>query len=409
MEFKKKILANGLCLIGEVNKSAKSAAVGFFVKTGARDETLQINGVSHFLEHMLFKGTEKLNAFEVSEAFDKRGAEFNAATGEEYTIFYAKVLPEYLVEVTGLWIELMRPALRDEDFDIEKNVIKEEIAMYQDLPSFDVMDRCRNLYFDGHPCGNSVLGSNESIDGLTAKQMRDYFLRRYAPNNMVLACAGNFDWEQICSVVEAGSGKWQKQNVGRDLEDFPGSKKKERIEKANLAREHICLMSPCVSAQDPRRFAALLLGIIIGDDVGSRFFWELVDKALAEAAVMQFGAMDGTGVFHSYIRCSSEKVTKVLDTIKGIFASLSENGISEEELQKAKNKTLSALVIKNELPMGRLLDLGFNWTYLEEYRTIEDDINSIKAATVDDVHSLIEQFDLGEFTRLSIGPAQDSS
>ncbi|MDH4238750.1 MAG: insulinase family protein, partial [Phycisphaerae bacterium] len=267
----------------------------------------------------------------------------------------------------------------------------------------------RNLYFDGHPCGNSILGSNESIDGLTAKQMRDYFLKRYSPNNMVLACAGNFDWSQICSVVEADCGKWQKQDVGRELEDFSGSKKNERIEKANLAREHICLMSPCVSAQDPRRFAASLLGVIIGDDVGSRFFWELVDKALAEAAAMQFGAMDGTGVFHSYIRCSSENVTKVLDTIKGIFASLSKNGIGEEELQKAKNKTLSALVLKNELPMGRLLDLGFNWTYLEEYRTIEDDINSIKAVTVDEVCSLIEQFDLGEFTQLSIGPAQDSS
>ncbi len=409
MEFKKKILANGLCLIGEVNKSAKSAAVGFFVKTGSRDETLQINGVSHFLEHMLFKGTEKLNAFEVSEAFDRTGAEFNAATGEEYTIFYAKVLPEYLVEITELWIELMRPSLRDEDFDIEKNVIKEEIAMYKDLPSFDVMDRCRNLYFDGHPCGNSILGSNESIDGLTAKQMRDYFSNRYAPNNMVLACAGNFDWEQICSIVEISCGEWERQDAPRELKDCLGSKKKERIEKANLAREHICLMSPCVSAQDPRRFAASLLGTIIGDDVGSRFFWELVDKALAETAAMQFGAMDGTGVFHSYIRCSSENVTKVLDTIKGIFASLSENGISKEELQKAKNKTLSALVIKNELPMGRLLDLGFNWTYLEQYRTIEDDINSIKVVTVDDVCSLIEQFNLGEFTQLSIGPAQDSS
>ncbi|NIP27249.1 MAG: insulinase family protein [Phycisphaerae bacterium] len=408
MEFKKKILSNGLCLIGEVNKSAKSAAVGFFVKTGARDETLQINGVSHFLEHMLFKGTEKLNAFEVSEAFDKRGAEFNAATGEEYTIFYAKVLPEYLVEITELWIELMRPALRDEDFNIEKNVIKEEIAMYKDLPSFDVMDRCRNLYFDGHPCGNSILGSNESIDGLTAKQMRDYFTNRYAPNNIVLACAGNFDWSQISSVVEAGCGKWQKQDTGRELEDFPGSRKTERIEKTNLAREHICLMSPGVSAQDARRFAAILLGIVVGDDVGSRFFWELVDKALAEAASMQFGAMDGTGVFQSYIRCSSEKGTKVLDTIKDIFESLSKDGISEEELQKAKNKTLSALVIKNELPMGRLLDLGLNWTYLEEYRTIEDDINSIKGVTTDDVHSLIEQFDLGEFTQLSIGPEQNS-
>src|SRR4030042_1189442 len=134
MEFKKKILANGLAVIGEVNKSAKSAAVGFFVKTGSRDETKQINGVSHFLEHMLFKGTEKLSTLEVNEAFDRTGAEFNAGTGEESTVFYAAVLPEYLVKVTKLWIELMRPALRDEDFNIEKNVIKEEIAMYEALP-----------------------------------------------------------------------------------------------------------------------------------------------------------------------------------------------------------------------------------------------------------------------------------
>jgi predicted Zn-dependent peptidase len=409
MEFKKKILANGLCLIGEVNKSAKSAAVGFFVKTGARDESSEINGVSHFLEHMLFKGTEKLSAFEVSEAFDKTGAEFNAATGEEYTIFYARVLPEYLIEITELWIKLMGPALRDEDFDIEKNVIKEEIAMYKDLPSFDVMDRCRNLHFDGHPCGNSVLGSNESIDGLTAKQMRDYFSSRYAPNNMVLACAGNFDWNQVCSVTEGSCGAWEKQAVGRELSDCAGSKKTTRVEKSNLFREHICLMSASVPAQDPRRFSASLLSSIVGDYVGSRFFWELVDKALAEEASMQFGAMDGTGIFQSYIRCSRDNVTKVLDTIKGIFASLSNNGISKEELQKAKNKTLSALVIKNELPMGRLVDLGFNWIYLEQYRTIEDDINSIKAVTVDDIHLLIEQFDLGEFTQLSIGPALNSS
>jgi len=405
MEFKKKILPNGLVIIGEVNKSAKSAAVGFFVKTGSRDENKQINGASHFLEHMLFKGTEKLSAFEVNEAFDRTGAQFNAFTSEENTVFYAAVLPEYLVEVTGLWTELMRPALRDEDFNIEKNVIKEEIAMYKDLPSFDVMDRCRTLHFEAHPCGNSVLGREKSIDSLTAEQMRDYFVRRYAPNNMVLACAGDFDWDQICSIVETSCGKWQKQAAGRKLQHCEGSKKKERVEKPNLVREHICLMSPGVSAQDPRRFAASILAVIIGDEVGSRFFWELVDKALAEAAAMQFGAMDGTGAFCSYIRCSSENVSKVLDTVKGIFQTLAENGITEDELRKAKNKILSALVIKNELPMGRLIDLGFNWIYLEQYRTIQDDISAIKAVTLDDVCSLIEQFSPGDFTQLSIGSA----
>ena len=406
MEFKKKKLANGLVIIGEVNKSAKSAAVGFFVKTGSRDEGKQINGVSHFLEHMLFKGTERLSAFEVSAAFDRTGAQFNAFTSEENTVFYAAVLPEYLVEVTGLWIELMRPAMRDEDFNIEKDVIKEEIAMYKDLPSFDVMEKCRSLHFDGHPCGNSVLGSEESIDSLTAEQMRDYFRGRYAPNNMALAFAGNFDWEQICSIAAECCSKWQEQAAARKLEHCWGSKKRQRVEKTNLAREHICLMSPGVSAQDPRRFAASLLGVIIGDDVGSRFFWELVDKALAEVATMQFGAMDGTGAFYSYIRCSSSKAHKVLDIVKGIFSNLSQKGISKNELRTAKNKILSALVIKNELPMGRLVDLGFNWIYLEQYRTIEDDINAIKAVTIDDICSLIEQLKPGEFTQLSIGPAQ---
>jgi predicted Zn-dependent peptidase len=150
------------------------------------------------------------------------------------------------------------------------------------------------------------------------------------------------------------------------------------------------------------------LGTIIGDDVGSRFFWELVDKALAETASMQFGAMDGTGTFCSYIRCSSDNVTKVLDIVRNIFDDLARNGVTEDELTKAKNKILSELVIKNELPMGRLVDLGFNWTYLQQYQTIEDDVNAIKAVTVDDVHSLIEQFRPGDFTQLSLGPARSS-
>jgi predicted Zn-dependent peptidase len=407
MEFRKETLANDLCVIGEINKAAKSAAVGFFVKTGSRDESKEINGVSHFLEHMLFKGTEKLSAFEVNEAFDRMGAQFNAGTSEENTVFYAAVLPEYLVEVTKLWIELMKPALRDEDFGLEKNVIKEEIAMYKDLPSFDAMERCRSLHFDGHPCGNSVLGSEDSISELTAAQMHNYFTSRYAPNNMVLACAGNLDWDKICSVAQRRCSNWPRQvGIARNLEDCRGSKKKERIEKANLACEHIALMSAGVPARDPRRFAASLLATIIGDDVGSRFFWELVDKALAETATMQFGAMDGTGAFYSYICCRSENVPKVLDTVGSIFHALSQNGITEDELRKAKNKMLSALVIKNELPMGRLADLGANWIYLEQYRTIEDDISAVKAVTVDDICSLIEQFSPGDFTQFSIGPPQ---
>jgi len=407
MEFKSEKLANGLVLIGEINKSAKSTAVGFFVRTGARDETEQISGVSHFLEHMLFKGTEKLSALEVNEAFDRTGADFNAGTDWENTIYHAAVLPEYLAEVTQLWAELMRPALRDEDFNIEKDVIKQEIAMYQDSPSFDVVDRCGSLHFDGHPCGNSILGSEESIDNLTAEQMREYFTSRYVPNNMVLAYAGSFDWDQIRSLVADSCAKWQEQSVERKLEHYPGSRKKARVEKANLVREHVCLMSEGVSAQDPRRFAAGLLGAIVGDDVGSRFFWELVDKALAETAAMRCDPMDGTGRFYSYIRSSSSNVGKVLDAVRGIFDDLAKNGVTSEELRTARNKILSSLVIKNELPMGRLGDIGSNWIYLEQYRSIEDDVAAITNVTVDDVNALIERLKPGDFTQLSIGPVSN--
>ncbi|MHC4293568.1 MAG: M16 family metallopeptidase [Planctomycetota bacterium] len=406
MEFKKRQLENGLTIIGELNEGAKSAAVGFFVKTGSRDERDEINGVSHFLEHMLFKGTDKLSAFEVNEAFDKTGAQFNAFTSEENTVYYAAVLPEYLLQVAQLWTQLLRPALRDEDFDMEKNVIKEEISMYQDLPSFDVMDRCRKLHFDEHPCSMSVLGTVESIDGLTANQMRSYFENRYAPNNMALAVVGNFEWEAICSLAQDQCSGWIHQDVERKLSHYQGSRKRERLEKANLVREHICLLSPAVSYQDKRRYAASLAGSIVGDDVGSRFFWQLVDKALAETATLEYSAMDGTGAFYSYIRCSSEKLSEVLDILDNIFSGVTEKGVSEEELTKAKNKALSSLVIKNETPMGRLVDLGFNWNYRREYRSVEEDIEAIKKVSVKDVNLLIEEFRLADYTRLILGPLQ---
>jgi predicted Zn-dependent peptidase len=148
-----------------------------------------------------------------------------------------------------------------------------------------------------------------------------------------------------------------------------------------------------------------LLATIVGDDTGSRYFWAMVDPAIAETAAMQFDSMDGVGVLYSYIRCSPENAAKVLDIIKGIFDDLAEKGIAEDELGKAKNKVLSALTIKSEQPMGRLVNLGFNWVYTQQYRSIADDVAAIKAISVADVNALIGEFDLREFTRLSVGPA----
>ena len=404
MNFECRTLDNGLTIIGEVNPLAQSAAVGFFVRTGARDETPQVSGVSHYLEHMLFKGTDTLSALEVNAAFDRLGAKFNAFTSEENTVYYAAVLPEYLMDVAELWMQLMRPSLRDDDFDIEKNVILEEIAMYKDLPQFEVMDQARALHFEKHPCGNSVLGTNESITSLTAEQMRSYFSKRYAPNNMVLACSGNFDFQALCQLANEQCAAWSTIDTTRELEDFSGTFESKHIQNPNLVRQHICLLSPSLSMQDRRRFAASLLGMILGDDSGSRYYWGLTEPALAEIAAMQCESMDGTGVFYSYLCCDPGKTQKVMEVVGGILAELEKTGISTTELEAAKNKMLSALTIRCEQPMGRLVSLGFNWIYNHQYQSVQQDVDAIKAVNVADISYLIQQLKPAKFTMLSLGP-----
>ncbi|MCD4830307.1 MAG: insulinase family protein [Anaerohalosphaeraceae bacterium] len=404
MKFKQKTLDNGLTIIGEVNASAVSASVGFFTRTGSRDEMPEVSGVSHFLEHMLFKGTDNLAALEVNEAFDKIGAQFNAFTSWENTVYYAAVLPEYLADVTTLWAKLMRPRLGDDDFNMEKNVIKEEIAMYKDTPQFEVLDQCFSLHFGDHPCGNSVLGTNESIDALTSGQMRDYFNRRYSPGNITVALAGNFEFEKICDLLASACGDWKPQQTDRVRDYFAGTRKKECVVKENLVREHICLISPSVSYQDERVFAASLFGMIVGDDTGSRMFWELVDTAIAETASLQCEAMDGVGVFYSYIRTSPGAADKVMGIVEKIFTDVIKNGVSEDELQKAKNKMLSNITIKNEVPMGRLIELGFNWVYMDKYVAVAEEVKKIKAVTTADVAEIAREFSLMGYSRYSIGP-----
>lgn len=404
MEFKNRQLDNGLTIIGEVNPDARSAAVGFFVRTGSRDETPQINGVSHFLEHMIFKGTENLSALEVNEAFDRLGAKFNAFTSEENTVYYAAVLPEYLKSVTKLWSQLMRPVLRQSDFDMEKQVILEEIAMYLDMPDFLVFDRGRELFFKDHPCGNSVLGSVESITHLTAQQMRDYFNKRYVPNNMTLACCGNVDFDRLCAGVERQCGHWKREQTTRLTPPHQGRPQKVYEQKTGLNRRHLALYSPSVAIQDKRWYAAKLLSTILGDSSGSRYFWSLIDPAIADTAFMELASMDETGAWMSYICCDPDNAAKVEDVLNTLFAEALTKGIEPAELEAARNKTLSSVALKSEQPMGRLVSLGFNWVYRNEYIPVAQDIDYIRAVTLENVHDILKTYNPGDYTLYSLGP-----
>jgi predicted Zn-dependent peptidase len=212
------------------------------------------------------------------------------------------------------------------------------------------------------------------------------------------------DWDRVTAIVENRCGHWPAHAPERTTTHMAGLFEQDRLVQPTSAREHLCLMSEGVSAQDPRRFAAMILASIVGDDAGSRYYWELVDPAIAEVAAMQFGAMDGTGTFYSYFRCDPANRDRVLTIVNKIFEDLQQQGITEAELTKAQNKLLSALVIKNELPMGRLVDMGFNWNYLKTYRTVQEDVAAIKAVTRIDVNDLVAALSPGRFTSYAIGP-----
>src|SRR5207253_6093258 len=188
-------------MIGEYSPSARSVALGFFVRTGARDETGDVSGVTHFLEHMVFKGTPRRSALDVNRDFDRIGAHYNAFTSEENTVFYAAILPEYIPQAVDILADILRPSLRQDDFDMEKNVIIEEIGMYEDQPMWSAYDRAKRVYFADHPLGNSILGTPESIRALTREQMHTYFQGRYVAPNITVAAAGNYDWKELVALI----------------------------------------------------------------------------------------------------------------------------------------------------------------------------------------------------------------
>src|SRR5207244_4837919 len=195
--FHSHLLKNGLHIIGETSPSARSAALGFFVRTGSRDESAEVSGVTHFLEHMVFKGTPRRTALDVNRDFDRIGAHYNAFTSEENTVFYAAILPEYIPQAVDILADILRPSLRVDDFEMEKKVIIEEIGMYEDQPVFCAYDNAKRIYFAEHPLGNSVLGTPDSITALTRDQMQGYFDKRYVAANITVSAAGNFSFPQL--------------------------------------------------------------------------------------------------------------------------------------------------------------------------------------------------------------------
>jgi len=300
MPFHTHVLPNGLQIVGETNPAALCTAVAFWVKTGSRDETPEVSGVSHFLEHMVFKGTVRRNAFAVNRDFSRIGADNNAFTSEENTVFHAAFLPEFLPQAVDVLADILRPSLRTEDFDTEKSVILDEIVRYEVQPSWATYDAGRRIHFGDHPLGNSILGSTENIKSLQRDQMQAYFAKRYVTSNIVVVAAGNYDFANLIELVAKACADWPNGPVERThRNETPGvggvhimTRPKEKV-----SQQYVLMMSPAPAADSHLRHTAALLSTAIGDGTGSRLFWALIDPGLAEDAGMSADECDAAGAF----------------------------------------------------------------------------------------------------------------
>ena len=382
-------LPNGLAIVGERDADARSTTLGFWVKTGARDENLQVSGVSHFLEHMMFKGTLSRSPEQINLEFDAMGARYNAFTSEEETVFYGAVLPQFAPNLLELLGDMMRPALRNGDFDMEKKVIIEEIAMYDDRPMSKTWEALKSLYYGAHPLGQSVIGSVQSITDLERDAMMNYFQTRYAPDNTALVVTGQYDFDAIVAGAVAACGAWEKQDAPRVYSEVSPGSGVEIVTKPEVSRAHLALMGPGFSTQDSRRHAAALACEIVGGGGNSRLYWALVHTGLAEAASMGHDAQDGVGAFYGFAVARPQRAGDVLKIWRAEVETACSHGANEDELQRAKRKFASALTLRAETPMGRMRPVGYDWLYRKQQTSTQDLLNQILAISLAEVNEVL--------------------
>lgn len=412
--FNKAVLDNGLTIIAECDQQAHSAAVGYFVKTGARDEQTPVMGVSHFLEHMMFKGTAKRSAERLNQDFDRIGAKNNAFTSHEMTCFYATVLPDRLLgdgganEILG---DMLRPALRQEDFDTEKNVILEEIAMYDDNPFFVLYEHALEQHYAGegasskHALGHRVLGTKQSIADLTSAQMREYFETRYSADNTVIALAGKVDFDQAVKEIALQTRGWRATRASRT----PGGPRMQQrtleLRDQKVNRAYAMLLSPAPAATDERRYAASLLTQVLGGSDNSRLHWAIIEPGLADQAEAGYEQHDGCGDYMIFVTCDPDRRAEVWDLVEKQISELPKT-LCEDDLAKIRTKAATGVTLAGERPGGRMQRLGRQWMYHGAYTTLEEELERINRVSVRDVLDVYESFPLTPRTLGWLLPAE---
>ncbi|MDH3470566.1 MAG: insulinase family protein [Acidimicrobiia bacterium] len=405
MHYQLSTLPNGIRVITESMPEVRSIAIGCWIDTGSRDETPEEAGCSHFLEHLLFKGSERYSAQYISEAFDAVGAQSNAFTSKEFTCFWARMRDADLPMGLDLMAEMIqRPAFRQEEIDSERQVVLEEINMNDDDPTDVAYERFAQALWKGHLLEYPVLGTRQSIGDITRDTINGYWSRRYSPHSMVVAVGGHLDHEDIVAQITEQFGSWEGDPIKHEFGEAP-VEPRVRVEKRDTEQAHLVYGGPGLVRADERRFAFGVLSHVMGSGMSSRLFREIREKrGLAYAVYMFRWPYADSGAWGVYAGTTPSQTPEVLDLIRAELAGVVAEGITADELERAKGHTKGALALAMEDANSRMTRLGRNELSGVEHLSVDEIVGRVEAVTVDDVQALADELFGGPFVLGATGP-----
>lgn len=380
--------SNGVRILLEQIPAVRSAAIGIWVGTGSRNETKENNGVSHFLEHMFFKGTETRSAREIAESFDRIGGHVNAFTSKEYTCFYAKVLDTHVDYAVDLLADMFfHSTFSSEELAKEKHVVFEEIKMYEDTPDEVVHDLLGTACFGEHPLGLPVLGREETLNSFDSSMLRDYMKQSYTPENIVISIAGNVN-EKILRKVERYFGEYETADGQAPLGE-PDFQTNHIARKKDTEQAHLCLGFNGMSIRSDDIYGLAILNNLLGGSMSSRLFQEVrEERGLAYSIFSYHTAFRDNGVLTIYGGTGEDRMDELYSTITGILEDLQGKGISETELENSKEQLKGNLMLGLESTNSRMSLNGKNELFLEHHRTLDEMLEEINVVTKERVDAI---------------------
>ena len=379
-------LDSGVRVVTEAMPSVRSIALGFWIRTGSRDEGHEQAGISHFLEHLLFKGTARFSSQEIDEAFDAMGAEVNAGTGKETTSVFSRFLDGHLERAFDVLQDMvLRPAYPD--IESERQVVIEEIAMYEDEPQDKVHDVLAEAIFGDHPLGRPIIGRADVVSSVPVPEIAAWHDGRYVPANMVVAAAGNLEHDRIVELVESAVGGARPTPAPAPSPD--GALPTLRFFRKETEQYHLCLGGPGIPRGDGRRFALRVLDTILGGSTSSRLFQEVREKrGLAYAVYSYVSHYADSGQVVMYVGTRPDNVAQALDVIGSELRRLHEDGISDEELERARENVKGRTVLSMESTLTRMNRLGSSVLMGVPLMTVDEVLAAFDAVTSEDVATL---------------------